>query len=98
MKIKSISVLWLLLAFSMAAMAQQKSANNIEETALLKPQKSVTQGSVSVEGKSINYQAVAGTLILKTKEDKPTCSMFYTAYFKTGESDVSKRPVTFIYG
>jgi carboxypeptidase C (cathepsin A) len=101
MKIKSILIfLILLFAFSFNIRAQQKSANNnnVEDTALLKPQKSITQGSVSVEGNHINYQAIAGTLILKNKEEKPTCSMFYTAYFKTGESDISKRPVTFIYG
>lgn len=64
---------------------------------ITKPQKSVTQGSVTVDGKRINYRAVAGTLILKNKEEKPTCSMFYTAYFKADESDPSQRPVTFIY-
>ncbi|WP_197492198.1 S10 family peptidase [Arachidicoccus ginsenosidimutans] len=61
-----------------------------------KPQKSVTEGSVTVEGKHIDYQAVAGTLILKNGEDVPTMSVFYTAYFKKG-GDPSKRPVTFIY-
>lgn len=62
-----------------------------------KPQKSETQGSVTVEGKLINYQAVSGTLILKNSDDAPTHSMFYTAYFKTGEKDDAQRPLTFIY-
>lgn len=66
-------------------------------TDITKPQKSITQGSVTVEGTRINYQAVAGTLILKNNDNKPTCSMFYTAYFKSDINDVSKRPVTFIY-
>lgn len=102
MKIKSISIFWLLLlAFSLATVAQQKNtnANNkniVEDTTLLKPQKSVTQSTVTVEGKRINYQAVAGTLILKNEDDKPTCSMFYVAYFKADE-DATQRPVTFIY-
>ena len=30
-----------------------------------KPQRSITEGSVTVEGKRISYEAVAGTLILK---------------------------------
>jgi len=64
---------------------------------ITKPQKSITQGSVTVEDTRINYQAVAGTLILKSKDNKPTCSMFYVAYFKDGLSDESQRPVTFIY-
>lgn len=64
--------------------------------AYIKPHKSVTEGTVTVEGKAIDYQAVAGTLILKNGEDKPTMNMFYTAYFKKG-GDPTKRPLTFIY-
>lgn len=61
-----------------------------------KPQKSVTYGSVTVEGTRINYRAIAGTLVLKDKMDSPTISMSYIAYFKQ-DDDASKRPITFIY-
>src|SRR5581483_5609669 len=69
------------------------------ESYLLHPQAAASEGSVSVEGKRIAYKAVAGTLVLHGKGDKenePTVSMFYVAYFKQGE-EASKRPVTFIY-
>ncbi len=68
-----------------------------EDTALTRPQKSVTRGTVTIEGKKTDYQAVAGTLVLKDENEKPTCSMFYVAYFKSEEPDVSARPVTFLY-
>lgn len=71
---------------------RQDSINNYK-----KPQKSVTHGSVTVEGKRINYEAVAGTLVLKNKNDSPTISMSYVAYFKDDEKDASQRPITFIY-
>ncbi len=71
---------------------QDSTANNYK-----KPQKSITQGSVMVEGKRINYEAVAGTLVLKNNGDTPTISMSYVAYFKEDEKDPSQRPVTFIY-
>jgi carboxypeptidase C (cathepsin A) len=61
-----------------------------------KPQKSVIHGSVTVEGKRINYDATAGTLILKNKLDSPTISMSYISYFKSDENP-SQRPITFIY-
>ncbi|MGN6531792.1 MAG: S10 family peptidase, partial [Ginsengibacter sp.] len=61
-----------------------------------KPQKSVTHGSVAVEGKRINYDATTGTLILKNKEDSPTISMSYVYYMKS-DDDPSQRPITFIY-
>lgn len=62
-----------------------------------KPQQSITNGSVTIENNRINYKAVAGTIVLKNKVDTPTVSIFYVAYFKTGESDVSRRPLTFLY-
>lgn len=59
-------------------------------------QKSVTQGSVTVEGQRIDYTATAGTIILKNPDGKPTGSMFYVAYTKRGANPAS-RPVTFFY-
>lgn len=69
------------------------------EAALVHPQASTSEGSVTVEGKHIAYKAVAGTIVLHGKGDKEndsTVSMFYVAYFKKGE-DAAKRPITFIY-
>ena len=69
------------------------------DAALLQPQSSTSEGSVSVEGKRIDYKAVAGTLIIHgsgDKENEPEISMFYVAYLKKGV-DASKRPITFIY-
>ncbi|HEX7324373.1 MAG TPA: peptidase S10 [Rhodanobacteraceae bacterium] len=61
-----------------------------------KAEKSVTEGSVVVEGKRINYTATAGTIILKNKDGQPTGSMFYVAYVKRG-ANPRTRPVTFFY-
>ena len=60
------------------------------------PLESTTTGTVTVEGQRIDYKAVAGTIILKNKDGKPTGSMFYVAYFKQGANPAS-RPVTFFY-
>ncbi|HEY8661699.1 MAG TPA: hypothetical protein VIL78_21870 [Hanamia sp.] len=99
MKSKTLLLLgFLLFAGTFTAMAQEKIKKKSKvDTALLKPQKVVTQGSVMVEGNRINYQAVAGTLILKNKNDTPTISISYIAYFKDGDKDAAQRPITFIY-
>ena len=86
---------------SLAADKHDKDAaqESKPDPALVQPQASETAGSVRVEGKSIDYKAVAGTLVLHgsgDKEHEPQVSMFYTAYFKKG-ADAGKRPVTFIY-
>jgi carboxypeptidase C (cathepsin A) len=70
---------------------------------------STTAGTVTVEGKTIHYHAVAGMLIVHPPgwNDSPTppphakggptrASMFYVAYFKDGPHD-SRRPITFLY-
>ena len=62
-----------------------------------KEQKSVTQGSVTVEGHRIDYDATAGTIILKNDKGEPTGSMFYVAYTKDGVKNPQQRPVTFFY-
>jgi len=87
-----------------AVHAQGKKEHNsvsskfISDSLLInKPESVITAGTVTVEGKKIDYKAIAGTIILKNKNDKPTCSMFYVAYFKSGASDDSKRPITFLY-
>jgi carboxypeptidase C (cathepsin A) len=105
MKLKHIlSCLALLFAFNSSSIAQIKKEStsvkvDISKDTVInfkKPQKSVTNGSVTVEGKRINYEATTGILILKNKEDSPTISMSYVYYMKSGD-DPSQRPITFIY-
>jgi carboxypeptidase C (cathepsin A) len=71
---------------------------------------STTAGTVTVEGKTIHYHAVAGMLIVhppgwndqtpmpepKPKTVPTEASMFYVAYFKDG-AQASQRPITFLY-
>ncbi len=61
------------------------------------PKHSITHGRVTVEGNRINYDAKAGTLILKNKDGKPMASMSYVAYFKADVKDPATRPITFFY-
>ncbi|MDE2234220.1 MAG: peptidase S10 [Gammaproteobacteria bacterium] len=94
-------VLYLSLALSVLALpafaADKPSAKPAAGSAAsATPQETATQGSVTVEGHRIDYKAIAGTLILKNKEGKPTGSMFYVAYLKDG-ADPAHRPVTFFY-
>lgn len=58
---------------------------------------SITHGRVTVEGNRINYDAKAGTLILKNKDGKPIASMSYVAYFKADVKNPGTRPITFFY-
>jgi len=75
-----------------------------------KPLEHTTTGAVTVEGRRIEYQAIAGTLVVHAKgwEDLPQsekndpknppaeASMFYAAYFARGPQ-AGNRPITFVY-
>lgn len=67
-----------LLCFAAAAPAFATGATDHAPTAAAaspKAEQSVTQGSVTVEGKRIDYTATAGTIVLKDRKGHPTGSM-----------------------
>ncbi len=71
---------------------------------------STTKGRVTVGGKAIRYQAVAGRIVVHTrnwrdtrasagkdaKSVQPEAAMSYVAYFKEDEK-ADKRPITFVF-
>src|SRR5438552_4072791 len=59
---------------------------------------SVTQHHASAGGKSLDYTATAGTLIVRDDEDKPIASIGYVAYTrKDAKGSGSARPITFAF-
>jgi len=71
------------------------------------PEAVTSNATVTVGGRALAYQAVAGTLVVHPRgwddvldpnvekwDDSPVASMFYVAYFKTGSGP---RPITFLY-
>jgi len=64
-------------------------------------EQSVTQHRISVAGKTLDYTATAGTLIIRDDADKPIASMGYTSYVQGGgKKDAarsSSRPITFAF-
>ena len=57
---------------------------------------SQTKHTITLDGKKIEYEATAGTMVLKEEDGKPQASVFYMSYIKTGE-DALKRPITFCF-
>ena len=104
--IKTVLLNAMFFGLCFSASAQQKKdilpsskMDNALDSAVInykKQQRSITYGSVAVEGKAINYQAVAGALVFKNAQDTPLISISYDAYFKR-DDDATQRPITFIY-
>jgi carboxypeptidase C (cathepsin A) len=89
------SMLFAAVAFA-ADTVKPASANDSASETAAKEQKSISHGSVTVNGERIDYTATAGTIILRNDKGDPTASVFYVAYTKDG-TDPNKRPVTFAY-
>lgn len=53
--------------------------------------------TVTIGGQEISYKAVAGTILLRDEEDKPTASIFYISYTRDGVKDRAARPLTFSF-
>lgn len=86
------------------AKAQEKKAEDKkpEDKDKAKPddkadKKIETKHSVTIGGQKVEYTATAGTISLKDAEGKPTADIFYIAYTRDGQSDLTKRPLTFSF-
>jgi carboxypeptidase C (cathepsin A) len=63
---------------------------------LPKAESSVTQHRLNLPGKSFDYTATAGTLIIRDDDDKPIASIGYVAYTRH-DAQRGVRPVTFAF-
>jgi carboxypeptidase C (cathepsin A) len=61
------------------------------------PEVAITKGSVTINGKVINYTATTGYMQLKTEEGKARANVFYVAYTKDNPGDINKRPITYAF-
>ena len=57
----------------------------------------VTKHSGRVGGQQMDYTATAATYVIKADDGTPKATMFYVAYTKDGVSDISHRPISFVY-
>src|SRR5436305_10979068 len=58
---------------------------------------SVTRHSAKIGGQQINYTATAATYIIRADDGTTKAMMFYVAYTKDGVSDITRRPISFVY-
>ena len=86
-------------------MPEEKKDTTPEESkaapAVPEEKTSVTEHSIVVNGKTLEYTVTAGTMLLKAEDEKegekPKATVFYVAYTLKGEDDASERPLTFSF-
>jgi len=95
---KSLSLITPVLALGFlpaGALAQEGSGGgNGNEP---EPSRWESNHSIVVDGETVEYQAVVGSVILRDNEENATGELFYTGYFRTNGGDPSTRPIIFAY-
>ena len=95
---KSLSLITPVLALGLlpaGALAQEGSGggNGTEPG----PSRWESNHSIVVDGETVEYRAVVGSVILRDNEENATGELFYTGYFRTNGDDPSTRPIIFAY-
>ncbi len=89
-----LNILSIFLLFSLAISAQEKKQDS---TSVPEPKSFITTHQISNGGKIIRYKAIASETYLKNKSDEAVASIWSVAYVQEGLSDLTKRPVTFVF-
>ena len=79
------------------APAARDSSAKAESPSDTVPDSSVTFHTIRINGETIPYRALAGTLILRNDSGAPIGRLFYVAYTRTDVKDPAARPLAFIY-
>ena len=58
---------------------------------------STTRHTILLSGTKLDYEATAGTLLLKDDQGKPQASIFFVAYTKVAGGPSTTRPVAFVF-
>ena len=91
MKTTYIAAALLLLPFGLAAQDAPTGGAGVE------PSRWQTSHSIVLNGETVTYDAVVGSIILRDNEEHPTGELFYTGYFRTNGGDPATRPLIFSY-
>ena len=92
---KQITVLFAL--FFSIALAAQEPKKEAQDPPVFPPKSFVTDHSMTLDGKAIPYQTIAGETYLKDKDGNPVASIWSTAYLVKPSSANEKRSVTFVF-
>lgn len=97
-KLKLVPILLLLAAFAQPAFAEtpERPAPAGGVLSLLPPPQ-VTEHSVTLGGRKLDYQAKAGTLSLLSGKGEVTAEIFYVAYTQQSPAPAKERPITFVF-
>jgi carboxypeptidase C (cathepsin A) len=89
----------LVLAGAQSPVWAEESTPNPDETASaeVEERSSTTEGSIAIDGETVDYTATVGDIVLRDDKGEPTAKMTYVSYVRDGVADRRTRPVTFAF-
>lgn len=73
------------------------AAENKAAEAVPKETKVVTQHTIRIDGKTIPYKATVGSILIHNGQGQPTALIYYFAYTEDNVTNMSQRPIAFLY-
>lgn len=91
-----------LLFATVPAAAQQRpqgagAARSEGTAAIPEPTRIVTHHTARIDGRTVEYDATVGSILLRNGQEEAIGELFYTAYTRTDIPSDDRRPVTFAY-
>ncbi len=87
----------LILLSAMILIAPFALLSQVKSDTIPKGEVSTTNQTTRIDGKVINYKAIAGTMLLRNNDDEPIALHGFTAYIKEGVTDPKTRPISFVF-
>ncbi|GBF31286.1 hypothetical protein MnTg04_01246 [bacterium MnTg04] len=97
MRTKLLLIFFLTIFSGVVFSQDEKNGEAKPEAEEPKAESSITSHQVRIDGNTVRYTAVAGTMILKDDDGDPLATFGYTAYLKDGVADLADRPIMFAY-
>jgi carboxypeptidase C (cathepsin A) len=94
---RGISIATICILAVYPAVAEESEHEDRPEVVEARPASSATEHSVRIDGKSIDYTATAGWLIMRNDEEEPIARFGYTAYARNDAGDPAQRPIMFAF-
>ena len=92
-----IAISLISIALAWGNLPAQDAAPEAKPAGTSKPSLWKSHHSIIMQGETVEYDAVIGSITLRNDADKDSAELFYTAYFRTGVARSSKRPILFSY-
>ena len=95
--ILSLTLVLLVVVPAASAQSEEKTGTNeVPPAPVIQAEQFTSEHRITIDGRTVEYTATAGTMLMRGDEDEPVALFGYTAYVEKG-ADAATRPILFAY-